>query len=422
MTTHRIWAGARRRNASGESTRVMLMEVAERLFATEGIEAVTLREIQQAAGQSNTSVIRYHFGSRDGLIRALIAYRQRTWRGSPGDVGDACATRARRPDPRAVVWLLVRPLANSIAAGEMFVPFLARLAEDPRARSEYWPDHVDDEWTQEQLEELVDAALQDLPERIRRGRTFQLYISLINVLAAAARSGPRPQRSAAAQLRRHLGRHADRAGVVRNARADVRRRRLISQLPPTISLALQVGDRSRRPVRSRAARHRCVARWCIPRRPVSAIARSGTAGRADGAPRRSGCTASHRVAGLEERVGLQHQFGVGLHHLDAADILGGQFVLPLQLGLRRENRCQRRDQLVVVLRARDSASAKRSSACRSTYGDMAFASAGHSRGQRRGQEDVTVGRAVHPVEGIHAEELIVGRPSSPGASRNSRCT
>jgi hypothetical protein len=83
----------------------------------------------------------------------------------------------------------VRPLANSIAAGEMFAPFLARLVEDPRARSDYWPDHVDDDWTQEKLEELVDAALQDLPERIRRGRTFQLYVSLINVLAAAALSG-----------------------------------------------------------------------------------------------------------------------------------------------------------------------------------------------------------------------------------------
>src|ERR1700716_2960871 len=76
MTGTESAAGARRRNSSGESTRVMLMEVAERLFATKGIEAVTLREIQQAAGQSNTSVIRYHFGSRDGLIRALISYRQ----------------------------------------------------------------------------------------------------------------------------------------------------------------------------------------------------------------------------------------------------------------------------------------------------------------------------------------------------------
>jgi AcrR family transcriptional regulator len=180
---------ARRRNSSGESTRVMLMEVAERLFATRGIEAVTLREIQQAAGQSNTSVIRYHFGSRDGLIRSLIAHRQHGLGADRQDMLARMRDEGKEADPRAVVWLLVRPLANSIAAGEMFVPFLARLSEDPRARVDYWPDHLEDEWTQERLEELVDAALQDLPERIRRGRTFQLYIGLISVLAAAARSG-----------------------------------------------------------------------------------------------------------------------------------------------------------------------------------------------------------------------------------------
>ncbi|MDT7762373.1 MAG: hypothetical protein QOC63_1793 [Mycobacterium sp.] len=179
----------RRRNSSGESTRVMLMAVAERLFATKGIEAVTLREIQQAAGQSNTSVIRYHFGSRDGLIRSLIAYRQRGLGADRQEMLARMRDEGKEADPRAVVWLLVRPLANSIAAGEMFAPFLARLSEDPRARVDYWPDHLEDEWTQERLEELVDAALQDLPERIRRGRTFQLYIGLISVLAAAARSG-----------------------------------------------------------------------------------------------------------------------------------------------------------------------------------------------------------------------------------------
>jgi AcrR family transcriptional regulator len=182
-------AVTRRRNSSGESTRVMLMEVAERLFATKGIAAVTLREIQQAAGQSNTSVIRYHFGSRDGLIRALISYRQASLGADRQEMLASMREQGKEADPRAVVWLLARPLANSIAAGEMFAPFLARLVEDPRARSDYWPDHLEDEWTQERLEELVDAALQDLPERIRRGRTFQLYVSLINVLAAAARSG-----------------------------------------------------------------------------------------------------------------------------------------------------------------------------------------------------------------------------------------
>lgn len=182
-------AGPRRRNASGESTRVMLMEVAEQLFAARGIEAVTLREIQQAAGQSNTSVIRYHFGSRDGLIRALIAYRQASLGADRQEMLTRMREQGKEADPRAVVWLLVRPLANSIAAGQMFAPFLARLVEDPRARSDYWPDHIDNEWTHERLEELVDAALQDLPERIRRGRTFQLYVSLTSVMAASARSG-----------------------------------------------------------------------------------------------------------------------------------------------------------------------------------------------------------------------------------------
>src|ERR1700722_703637 len=147
-------AGERRRNASGESTRVMLMEVAERLFATRGIEAVTLREIQQAAGQSNTSVIRYHFGSREGLIRALIAYRQASLGIDRQEMLARMREQGKDADPRAVVWLLVRPLANSVAAGEMFAPFLARRMDDPGTLSDYWQDRRDDEWTQEKLEEL----------------------------------------------------------------------------------------------------------------------------------------------------------------------------------------------------------------------------------------------------------------------------
>src|SRR4030088_3060483 len=149
----------RRRNSSGESPRVMLMEVAERLFATKGIEAVTLSEIQQAAGQSNTSVIRYQFGSRDGLIRALISYRQASLGADRQEMLAGMREQGKEADPRAVVWLLARPLPVSIAAGEMFAPFIARLVEDPRARSEYWPDHIDDDWTQEKLEGLVAAAL-----------------------------------------------------------------------------------------------------------------------------------------------------------------------------------------------------------------------------------------------------------------------
>lgn len=39
------------------------------------------------------------------------------------------------------------------------------------------------------MEEFVAATLHDLPEKVRRGRTFQLDIRTLNVMAESARSG-----------------------------------------------------------------------------------------------------------------------------------------------------------------------------------------------------------------------------------------
>jgi AcrR family transcriptional regulator len=165
------------------------MEAAERLFAVRGIDAVTLREIQLAAGQSNTSVIGYHFESREGLVRALIEYRHAEMNSDRESMLTKMSQSGTEADPRAVVWLMVRPLVNSIRRGEMFASFLARLSEDPQARTLYWPNHIDDIWSSDQMERLVVSALQDLPERIRRGRTYQLYNSVLNLLGDRARTG-----------------------------------------------------------------------------------------------------------------------------------------------------------------------------------------------------------------------------------------
>lgn len=55
--------------------RLLMIEVAERLFAERGIEAVSLREVGHSAGQRNNSAAQYHFGSRDALLNAVIAHR-----------------------------------------------------------------------------------------------------------------------------------------------------------------------------------------------------------------------------------------------------------------------------------------------------------------------------------------------------------
>src|ERR1700761_8155559 len=57
---------------SSEPARRQLLDAALRLFATQGIAAVSLREIRIAAKQRNAGALHYHFGSKDGLLRALL--------------------------------------------------------------------------------------------------------------------------------------------------------------------------------------------------------------------------------------------------------------------------------------------------------------------------------------------------------------
>ncbi len=52
--------------------RSAIITAAETLFAEQSIEGVSLREIMRLAGQRNTTALQYHFGDRDGLLRALI--------------------------------------------------------------------------------------------------------------------------------------------------------------------------------------------------------------------------------------------------------------------------------------------------------------------------------------------------------------
>lgn len=56
------------------STREVILRKAESLFAMKGIDAVSLNEINKAAGQKNTSSLHYHFGSKDELIEAIVYF------------------------------------------------------------------------------------------------------------------------------------------------------------------------------------------------------------------------------------------------------------------------------------------------------------------------------------------------------------
>ncbi|MBF6351285.1 MULTISPECIES: TetR/AcrR family transcriptional regulator [Nocardia] len=61
----------------GELARQALLDSAEELFATHGIDSVSNRRVAEHAGQSNHSAVNYYFGDRDELLRALVErYRE----------------------------------------------------------------------------------------------------------------------------------------------------------------------------------------------------------------------------------------------------------------------------------------------------------------------------------------------------------
>ncbi len=55
------------------STRALLLDAAARLFAERGIGNVSISEIVKTAHQRNASAVHYHFGSRDEILRAVLA-------------------------------------------------------------------------------------------------------------------------------------------------------------------------------------------------------------------------------------------------------------------------------------------------------------------------------------------------------------
>src|SRR5688500_1622324 len=103
------------RRAEGERTRELLMDAAEELFASAGVEGVSIRSINAAAGVSPASV-HYHFRDKDGLVRAVIERRGGALVRRQLELLDAGGDGRRRPQAEDAVRLLAEPMFDVIRA------------------------------------------------------------------------------------------------------------------------------------------------------------------------------------------------------------------------------------------------------------------------------------------------------------------
>ncbi len=108
------------------------MDAAERLFAERGIDAVSLRTINAEAGYS-VAALHYHFATRDGLVRALLARAQPRMLAERARMLAALSGESA-PRLEAIVAALVLPLTagmlEDFPASIAKLRFLVRLSFD----------------------------------------------------------------------------------------------------------------------------------------------------------------------------------------------------------------------------------------------------------------------------------------------------
>ena len=113
-------------NRAAEATRLELVLAAERLFGEFGIGAVSLRAICQAAGQRNIASVQYHFGDRNGLLRAILWYREAQLEPVRMALLDNIRIDGKVDDIRALVRVLFEPYMQ-IFIGEDDVSYVKLL-------------------------------------------------------------------------------------------------------------------------------------------------------------------------------------------------------------------------------------------------------------------------------------------------------
>ena len=121
-------------NAATEKTRMRILLTAEKLFAERGVDRVSIRQINLAAGQKNSSATQYHFGSKIGLIEALFDYRMEPINQHRLEMLRELKEAGDEANLRGLVEALVHPLADQLRSqgtGYYYIPIVAQVTGHP---------------------------------------------------------------------------------------------------------------------------------------------------------------------------------------------------------------------------------------------------------------------------------------------------
>ena len=122
--------------AASEETKNQIKAAAQMLFALRGVDAVTVQEIVDAAGQRNNAALHYHFGTKDELIRQMVVDGAMVLDARRREMLDEMEKRGGPATIREVMLVLIMPVIE-LGADERwrgYIRFTSHLqAYDPKA-------------------------------------------------------------------------------------------------------------------------------------------------------------------------------------------------------------------------------------------------------------------------------------------------
>lgn len=169
---------------TSERTREQLILAGERLFAQGGLDNVSLRQINNAAGQRNSSAAHYHFGSKDALVKAIHEYRgDRVNKRRHAMLAQMSAhdCASVRPLIKALVYPIVAEIEETEGGGN-FIIFLSQLYSNPSLDLiRMWRSHLSE--SVGQVYQDLRGVLPEIPEEIAGMRFGLMWVAMINTLA-----------------------------------------------------------------------------------------------------------------------------------------------------------------------------------------------------------------------------------------------
>jgi AcrR family transcriptional regulator len=183
-----VTTGTRARADQVTATRKAMLAVAERLFAEHGVAAVSARQISEAAGQGNNAAVGYHFGTKMGLVRAIVAGHNESVEVRRARL---VARTAGSTELRDWLTCLVAPSAEhfaSLGTPTWYARFSAQLMTDPVLRSVILQEESQDVPSLHQALLGLRGCLAHLPTAVRRERGDMARHLLVHAFAERERA------------------------------------------------------------------------------------------------------------------------------------------------------------------------------------------------------------------------------------------